>query len=151
MSTPAPGGHGSLCAPYTLQFPFERTVGPKLGTFFAGLKEKRLFGVRTRRGVLCPPLEFDPDTGAETGELVELPPTGTVTVWTWVRSRPGDPVAHDFAWALVEIDGTAGSLLHAVDVEADPTRMTRGMRVRARWRGERVGDLRDIECFEVEQ
>ncbi|WP_199435319.1 Zn-ribbon domain-containing OB-fold protein [Qaidamihabitans albus] len=139
----------SLSAPYTLEFPFERTVGPKIGTFFAGLKERRLFGARAERGVVCPPLEFDPDTGAETGELVELAPAGTVATWTWARSRAGDPVARDFAWALVAIDGTAGSFFHAVDVGGDPSRMQVGMRVRVRWRGDRVGDLRDIECFEV--
>lgn len=142
-------GDASLSAPYTLEFPFERTVGRKVGTFLAGLKQGRLFGVRAERGLLCPPLEFDPDTGAETGELVELPRTGTVTTWTWVRSRPGDPVAHDFAWALVTIDGTAGGFFHAVDTGGDPSRMNPGMRVRVRWRDNRVGDLRDIECFEV--
>ena len=25
------------------------------------------------------------------------------------RPRPGDPVEHDFAWALIAIDGTAGT------------------------------------------
>ncbi|HKT01855.1 MAG TPA: OB-fold domain-containing protein [Rugosimonospora sp.] len=139
---------GSLHAPYTVEFPFQRTVGPKVGTFLAGLREARLFGVRTARGVLCPPLEFDPVTGAETGELVELEPVGSVATWTWVPARPGDPLPHDFAWALVAVDGTTGTFFHAVDVGGDRTRMRTGLRVRARWRAERVGDMRDLECFE---
>ncbi|GIE95625.1 hypothetical protein [Paractinoplanes rishiriensis] len=138
----------SLTAPYTVEFPFRRTVGPKIGTFLGGLRDARLFGVRTARGVLCPPLEFDPVTGAATGELVELVPVGMVTCWTWVPGRPGDPVPHDFAWALVAIDGTAGTFFHAVDTGGVPGRMATGLRVRARWRPERVGDLRDLECFE---
>jgi uncharacterized OB-fold protein len=139
----------SLSAPYTIEFPFERTVGPKIGAFLGGLREARLYGVQTARGVLCPPLEFDPQTGAETGELVPLEATGSVTSWTWVPARPDDPLPHDFAWALIAIDGTVGSLFHAVDVGGEFTRMAIGMRVRARWRPERVGHLRDIECFEA--
>lgn len=138
----------SLTAPYTVEFPFERTVGPKIGTFFGGLRDARLFGVEAAGGVLCPPLEFDPATAAETGELVELEPTGTVACWTWVAARPGDPLPHDFAWALVAIDGAVGSFFHAVDVGGDRSRMRTGMRVRVRWRAERVGELRDIGCFE---
>lgn len=139
----------SLSAPYTVEFPFERTVGPKIGTFLGGLRDGQLYGARVERGVLCPPLEFEPETGAETGELVPVADTGTVTSWTWVPSRPGDPVPHDFAWALIAIDGTIGALFHAVDVDGDSGRMATGMRVRARWRAERVGQLTDIECFEV--
>lgn len=146
----------SLIAPYTVEFPFERTVGPKIGTFLGGLRDGRLYGVRTERGVLCPPLEFDPATGAETGELVPLDPVGSVTTWTWVRggaedppsSAGGPPLSHDFAWALITIDGTTGGLFHAVDVGGDPDRLHAGLRVRARWRPERVGHIRDIECFE---
>lgn len=139
----------SLSAPYTVEFPFERTVGPKIGTFLGGLRDGQLYGVRTARGVLCPPLEFEPETGAVTGELVPVADTGTVTSWTWVPSRPGDPVPHDFAWALIAIDDTIGALFHAVDVGGNSDRMATGMRVRARWCAERVGQLSDIECFEV--
>jgi hypothetical protein len=139
----------SLSAPYSIEFPFQRTVGPKIGTFLGGLREARLFGVRTPAGVLCPPLEFDPATGAETGELVELEPVGAVACWTWVPARPGDPLPHDFAWALIAIDGTVGAFFHAVD--AGFHEMRAGLRVRARWRHERVGNISDILCFEVER
>jgi hypothetical protein len=37
-------------------------------------------------------------------------------------------------------------MLHAVDA-GDDSRMSTGMRVRARWRDERLGEIRDIECF----
>lgn len=139
----------SLSAPYSVEFPFERTVGPKIGTFLGGLKDARLFGVRTAAGIRCPPLEFDPMSGAETGDLVELEATGSVTTWSWVPARAGDPLPHDFAWALIAVDGTVGSFMHAVDVGGDIARMATGMRVRARWSSERVGNIRDIECFEA--
>jgi uncharacterized OB-fold protein len=143
------GGHVTLSAPYTVEFPFDRTVGPKIGAFLGGLRDGTLYGVRTTDGaVLCPALEFDPRTAEETGELVPLGDHGAVRAWTRVPSRPGDAIPHDFAWALIEIDGTTGALFHAVDTGGDIARMTIGPRVAARWREDRVGDIRDIECFE---
>ncbi len=138
----------TLSAPYTVEFPFDRTVGPKIGAFLDGLREGNLHGVRTADGVLCPALEFDPRTAEETGELVPLADEGTVRAWTWVPSRPGDVVPHGFAWALIQIDGTTGALFHAVDTGGDPMRMAIGLRVAARWRPDRIGDIRDIACFE---
>jgi uncharacterized protein len=38
-------------------------------------------------------------------------------------------------------------MLHAVDA-GTPEAMTTGMRVKVRWRGEREGNISDIECFE---
>ena len=35
-------------------------------------------------GVLVPPMEWDPATGAELPELVEVGPAGTIESWTWV-------------------------------------------------------------------
>src|SRR5258708_40179962 len=49
----------------TLEFPYTRTLGPVIGAFAAGLREKRLLASRTHEGrVLFPPLEYDPETGA---------------------------------------------------------------------------------------
>lgn len=142
-------GDESLCAPYRVEFPFERTVGTVVGTFLGGLREARLFGARTARGtVVCPPAEFDPVSGAELRDLVELEPVGSVQAWTWVAHRPGDPVGHDFAWGLIAIDGAEGALFHAVDVGGDPAGMRHGLRVRARWADERRGEMSDLSCFE---
>jgi uncharacterized OB-fold protein len=47
---------------------------------------------------------------------------------------------------LIKLDGADTPLLHAVDAPHDAMRT--GLRVRARWAAERVGSVRDIECFE---
>ncbi|MEU9808121.1 OB-fold domain-containing protein [Mycobacterium sp. NPDC050853] len=139
----------SLRAPYTIEFGFERTVGPKIGVFLGGLRDARLFGVRTAAGqVLCPVLEFDPADASATGELVELEPKGVVLQWTWVARRPVDELDTDFAWALIRIDGTANAMFHAVDVAGLPETMRNGLTVTPRWRPDRVGAITDIVCFE---
>ncbi len=143
---------GVLSAPHVLEYPYRRSVGPVLSRFFTALRERRLVGVRTRAGrVLCPPAEADPATGAAvTDDYVEVGPGGTITTWTWVsRPRETQPLAHPFAYALIRLDGADTALLHAVDA-GDPARLRTGARVRPRWRTETVGDIGDIECFELE-
>jgi uncharacterized OB-fold protein len=143
--------HGRLTADHVLEYPYRRSVGPVLGRFFGALRAGRILGVRNAEGkVLVPPIECDPWTGEPLGDLVEVGPGGVVTTWAWVMTpRPKHPLSRPFAWALVRLDGADSGLLHAVDA-GDPQRMRTGMRVRPRWRAERVGQIGDIECFEPE-
>jgi uncharacterized OB-fold protein len=76
---------------------------------------------------------------------------GVVTTWAWVAEpRENNPLKKPFAWALIKLDGADTALLHAVDAGAE-SKMSTGMRVKVRWRPERVGHINDIECFEPEQ
>ena len=140
-----------LSAQYVLEYPYKRSVGPVLGPFLGALKERRIEGVRTATGrVICPPTEYDPDTGAPTGDFVEVGPGGTVTAWAWSPSpRPRQPLERPFAWALIKLDGADTAMLHAVDAGHEAA-MSTGMRVRPRWRDEPKGHIADIECFEPE-
>lgn len=142
---------GVLSAPHVLEYPYRRSVGPVLSRFFTALRERRIVGVCARDGrVLVPPAEAAADGAAVTDEFVEVGPGGVVTTWTWVaRPRPRQPLARPFAFALIRLDGADTALLHAVDAGA-PERMRTGLRVRPRWRGETVGAIDDIECFEPE-
>ena len=126
-------------------------MGPVLGAFFTGLRQGRIQGVRGADGrVLVPPAEYDPLTGEDLSELIDVGQAGVVTTWAWVYApREKHPLDRPFAWALVRLDGVDTAMLHAVDA-GDPGRMATGMRVRARWRDERVGEIQDIACFEPE-
>jgi uncharacterized protein len=139
---------GVLSAPYTLQYTYQRSTGPVIGRFLGGLKAGRLTGVKTAGGkVLVPPLEYDPETGEATGDEVEVGPGGVVTTWSWVvQPRRFQPLDRPFAWALIKLDGADTAMLHAVDA-GTPEAMKTGMRVTVRWRAERTGSIRDIECF----
>jgi uncharacterized OB-fold protein len=127
-----------LSAPYVLEYTYTRSTGPVIGRFLTGLRDRRIEGARTAAGrVIVPPLEYDPDSGEAIGDFVEVGQEGVVT--TWARD-PGQPLA----WALVRLDGADTAMLHLVDGT-----VAKGTRVRARWRAERTGSIRDLECFEV--
>ena len=140
-----------LSAPYVLEYPYHRSTGPVIGQFLGGLKARVILGIRGADGrVIVPPTEYDPQTGAELSEFVEVGQGGVVTSWTWVgEPRPHHPIQHPFAFALVKLDGADTAMLHALDA-GDESRMKTGMRVRARWRDEPQGDILDLACFEPE-
>ena len=139
-----------LKAPLVVEFPFTRSLGPVQSAFLTGLREQVVLGVRTRDGrTLVPPVEYDPVTSEELGELVEVAPTGTVTTWAWNHEpRRAQPLATPFAWVLVRLDGADTGLLHALDVPGGPGSVHTGMRVRIRWAAERSGAITDVACFE---
>ena len=131
-----------------ITFPYRRSLGPVTGAFMTALTEKRILGIRNGDGVLVPPMEWDPATGAALAhELVEVGPAGTVESWTWVP-EPSEqhPLDRPFAFAFVRLDGASTPLLAAVDA-GSPDGMVEGLRVAPRWRGERVGRITDLVCF----
>ena len=142
----------TLSAPVTVAFDYTRSTGPVLGRFLSGLRDGVVVGGRTSDGrVVVPPPEYDPVTHTALDDFVEVATTGTVTSWSWVPEPvKGQPFDRPFAFALVVLDGADAPLLHALDV-ASPDDVSTGMRVRIRWRAERVGAITDIECFEPDR
>ena len=142
---------GVFRAPMIIEYPFSRTTGPVIGAFLTGLRERVLVGIRGSDGrVLIPPTEYDPVTGEDLSELVEVGPGGVVETWAWVRQpSPKHPLQHPFAWALVRPDGAGVGFLQAVDA-GSVDRMATGMRVVPRWADEREGTIHDLECWEPE-
>ena len=140
-----------LRAPHVMEYTYTRSVGPVIERFFAGLGERRIQGIKGSDGkVIVPPTEYDPYTGETLTEFVDVADAGTVTTWAWVTDpRPGQPLQSPFARALNELDGADTAMLHAVDA-GDESKMSTGMRVKARWAADPVADLAAIECFEPE-
>jgi uncharacterized OB-fold protein len=122
-----------------------------IGAFLTGLSEQRILGIRSGERVLCPPLEWDPETGAELAhdELVEVGPAGTVTAWSWVGTPTEQhPLDHPFAFALIQLDGADTTLVHVVDAGSIEA-MATGMRVAPRWGEDRTGHITDLAAFVV--
>lgn len=139
-----------LSAPLDVGFDYTRSLGPTLGRFLSDLRRRRVTGIRGSDGrVHVPPLEYDPVTAERLHEFVDVAATGVVRGWSWIPDPlEGQPLDRPFAWALIQLDGADTSLLHAVDA-GSPEEISTGARVRVRWRGERVGAITDIECFEL--
>ncbi len=143
-----PASDAVLTAPYTLAYPYKRSLGAVLSAFFTALRDGQLLGAKTSTGdVICPPTEYAPWTGEATRELVPVGPGGEVTAWTWVE-QPGDkhPLDHPFAFALIRLEGATSTTLHVVDT-GDERAMKTGMRVTALWATDRTGTMRDIAAF----
>lgn len=138
-----------LRAPHVLEYEYKRSVGPVIGAFMTGLRDGRILGAISAGKVVVPPTEYDPVTGEDVGDLVEVGPAGVVSTWAWAENpAKGQPLDRPFGWALIKLDGASTALLHAVDAESARS-MHSGMRVVARFRpaGERQGHITDIECF----
>jgi hypothetical protein len=134
-----------------LEFPYRRSVGPVIGAFLGGLRDRKVLGVRTAGGrVLVPPFEYDPETGEPASEIVDVAAEGVIERSAWVpKPLRTHPLDRPFAWALVRLDGADTALLHALDCgSADRARP--GARVKIKWRAETIGHLSDIECFELQ-
>ncbi len=143
----------ALTAPYVLEYTYRRSVGPVVGQFLTGLRDQKFLGMKTSSGrILVPPPENDPETGETLSEMVAVGDAGVVTTWSWVSApRKNHPLQKPFAWALVKLDGADTAMLHVVDVgEGGMEKMSTGMRVRARWKAERIGHVTDVACFEPE-
>lgn len=139
-----------LSAPLVIEYPFNRTTGPVIGAFLTGLTAKRVFGIRGADGrVVCPPVEYDPQTGEPLTEMVEVGTGGEIVSWSWVeRVRDGQPLDRPHALALIRLDGADTAMLHVVDAPG-PDAVATGARVAIRWRDEREGLITDIECFDL--
>jgi uncharacterized protein len=140
----------ALHASHRLEYPYSRSVGPVIGAFMTGLRDGKLLGVRGAGGsVIVPPTEYDPTTGDDTGDMVDVGPGGAVETWSWVsHPQPKHPLSTPFAWALIRLDGADTALLHVVDTGGSD-QLTSGDRVTVKFRpaAERVGAMSDIEAF----
>ena len=134
-----------LSAPLVIEYPFSRTTGPVIGAFLTGLREQILVGSRAADGrVIVPPAEFDPVTGDDLTELVEVGPGGAITTWAWVNEpHEKHPFDEPFAWALIKLDGADTAMLGAV-VAPGIEALATGARVEPVWATEREGHVLDI-------
>ncbi|MFI5043544.1 MAG: Zn-ribbon domain-containing OB-fold protein [Acidimicrobiales bacterium] len=128
-----------------LEYPYTRTPGPMFGPFLTGLRDGKVLGQRCGSRVLCPPLEYDPDTGATLEpDFVEVGPGGSVESWTWVAAPTHmHPFDHPFAFAQVRLDGADTTMIHAIDAGSIDA-MSTGMRVAAQYRNDRKGAVTDV-------
>ena len=139
-----------LRADLAIEYPFNRTTGPVIGAFYTGLTQQVIVGIKGADGrVICPPVEYDPATGAPLTELVKVADEGTITSWSWVPTpREQQALSEPHALALITLDGADTGFLHVVAAPS-PEAVSTGARVKAHWADEREGAVTDIAYFDL--
>jgi uncharacterized protein len=137
-----------LRAEHAVEFSYRRSVGGAVEQFLEGLRRGELWGSEMADGrIVVPPVDDDPQAGREPPRQVRVADAGELRSWTWVTNATrGEALDRPFAFALIQLDGTKTTLFHIVDVD-DEARLVSGLRVRADWKDERVGSIRDIRAF----
>lgn len=130
---------------FTLEFPYQRTLGPIMGPFMTALRDGKLLGIRAGSRVICPPVEYHPETLENLApDFVEVGPSGTVECYTWIADpSTKHPFQEPFAFAQIKLDGADTAVTHAVKASG-PSAMKTGMRVKVQFREKRVGAITDI-------
>jgi uncharacterized protein len=123
-----------------ISVPYHYTAGDAQTAFLRGLQDGRIVGSRHGDRVLVPARPFAPD-GTRTDGFVDVADEGTLQAWT-TRHHEGE--ARTFG--LIRLDGADTDLLHVIDAAEDD--LSAGLRVRARWSGDRVAEVTAIEAFE---
>ena len=139
-----------LTQAFELGFTYTRSTGPVVGRFLTGLRERKIFGIKSSDGrVIVPPMEYDPVTAEELDEFVEVGQQGEIVSWCWVNQPlASHPLKHPFAWALIRLDGADVAMVHCVSANAEAQLVT-GARVQAVWAEEPRGYITDIRYFEL--
>lgn len=140
--------------------PHEYAVGQTFYKFYAGLKEKKIWGnvcsQCKRRWV--PPRSFCPVCQGDVLDWIEVPQTGHIVSWILARKEfYGQPVAPPFLAALIQLDEVDCRFLHLISkpgldlkTEKEVSKfVSSGQRVRAVWKEDRQGHLLDISYFEI--
>ena len=140
-----------------LAIPQRFATGPIMGRFLEELRDnQRIMAVRVPGGrCLLPPREVDAVTAQEVCEWVEVGPEGAVRDFDVTYYASPDPltgetreVPYIICWVDLDGAGDDAPLWHLLDAP-DPSKVHRGLRVRAVFNDERHGCMEDIKHFEI--
>lgn len=139
-----------------ISLPYRFAMGPVFTRFFEELKNKRIMGTRCRicNRVLVPARKFCPRCFEELSEWVQVGERGTIRTWTFITfSFSGQPKKPPYITALIDLEGADTALSHFIggvdlsDLEKVREQVRIGMKVEAKWRDKREGNIYDIEYF----
>jgi len=138
--------------------PYKYSIGKLAVKFFEELKEnKKILGSKCPK---CEKVHFPPRAVCadcfikmEIGDMVELPPKGTLEGFTVVNYPFTDPSTggirpFPYGYALFKLDGADTYTMHFIN-ETDVSKMKVGQRVEAVFKQEREGNLGDIHYFQI--
>jgi hypothetical protein len=140
-----------------ISLPYRWALGPVFTRFFEEFKDKKIMGTRCPKcnRVLVPARRFCPRCFEDTTEWVQVSDRGTIKTWSLITFEfSGQPKKPPYLQGLVDLDGADTALAHFIggvdlsDLEKVKNKVKIGMRVEAKWRDERQGNIFDIKYFE---
>ncbi|MCK4787356.1 MAG: Zn-ribbon domain-containing OB-fold protein [Desulfobacteraceae bacterium] len=139
-----------------ISLPYKWALGPVFTRFFEEFKNKKIMGTKCPKcnRVLVPARRFCPRCFEDTTEWVQVSAKGTVRTWSLITFEfSGQPMAPPYLIGLIHLDGADTALSHFIggvdlsDLEKGRNEIKIGMKVEAKWRDERQGNINDIEYF----
>ncbi|MDO9228558.1 MAG: Zn-ribbon domain-containing OB-fold protein [Syntrophales bacterium] len=136
---------GQIAVPYTWW------VGETGSRFLISLRDdQKILGTRCKAcgTVYVPPRKNCGRCFVDIDEWVDVADEGVIEGYTIVHyAYPVQPVKPPFAYVLIKLDGTDVGFLHLI--KNDLGRIKNGLRVKAKFKGERTGSILDIDSFEL--
>ena len=136
--------------------PYKWSLGPVFTRFFEEFKKKKIMGNKCPKcnRVLVPARRFCPRCFEDMVEWVQVSNQGTVKTWSLITFEfTGQVKKPPYVQGLIDLDGADSSLAHFIggidlsDLEKVKNLVKIGMRVEAKWRDDRQGNIHDIEYF----
>jgi len=131
--------------------PYAWWVGDVGSRFLVALRdEQKILGSKCWKcgKVYVPPRKNCGRCFVDIDEWVEVASEGTIEAYTIVHySYAVQPVKPPFAYALIRLDGADVGFLHLI--KKDLGKIRNGLRVKAVFRKKRVGQVLDIDSFEL--
>jgi|SRR3990170_402691 len=144
---------GLLTVSAMVVLPYRYSAGRYGSRFLEALKDQKFLASRCRTCelVLVPPRIVCAGCFKKMEEFVDLPPTGSLTSYTQVTFPFIDPFTGEkrpipYCYGMIRLDGADNTFQFFLE-EKDIRRIRIGLRVRAVFREEREGTLRDILYF----
>jgi hypothetical protein len=140
-----------------IRLPYKWALGPVFSRFFDELKDKKIMGTKCPKcqRVLIPARRFCPRCFEETTEWVQVSDEGTIRTWSLINFEyAGQIKKPPYVQGLIDLEGADTALAHLIggvdvsDLEKVKEQVRIGMRVKAKWKENREGNIFDIECFE---
>lgn len=139
-----------IVVPGAIILPYTYSVGALSSKFFTELRDNaKIMGIRCRHcnRVYMPPRSTCARCFNKLEEWVELDGKGTLLTYATVHyPLPVHPVDPPFVYGIIQLDGADTGLVHLIG-EVDPQKVRIGMRVRAVFKDERIGNILDIKYF----
>lgn len=137
--------------------PYRYTVGTWGSKFLTELRDhKQFYGIRCPKckKVYVPVRQVCGPCFTEMTELVPVSAEGKIVSYTILRFQFLDPETGErkpipYGYGIFRLDGADTNFQHFIAVPEDESRLFIGARVRAVFREERRGSLRDILHFEL--